>query len=557
MGRLYDDNYERAPLLGRPVKSTTRGFVRRVMLFLAALAISVIFIAVTINSSATDSDEDGNQDSRLNPLRMDPDIELENSQPHCPSATNVLWTSNVPVDFKGRRSFHISQVTDKGKYHSEVVHVRTVGAILIRRLPDDTPYKNGYITTEVRASNPDIQVRMNMNEEISFIRIEAPTWIPRSLNTGGDPCISIEVTLWIPDNASIADLRLEAVSLNVRKYPEVMAHVIGNTNIKIVSGSIHFYPSKDQTEKQALATVLPKQPSKSWWLTNIPFLDRPSEEAKGPTEASPSPMLRIDDPPAYSLLESSRIFVSRRQNIETVSGTIRGTFTLFDYLNVTTKSGSVHIDVLPQDEDLDVPAPAELYLQCTSGTAEAHFPFNHEDSSSSSSAIITSKIPVREYRTYVNTASGSIRGNFLLGSHASFKTVSGSIRLAMLYGNTKTISSTDEQVRFSTEVTSGSTSVHILNPEALSPIRNLSSNHSTRSGSVRLAYPSEWEGSIHVTSMSGSLSVSGKGVVIDRFEKARVKQELTAHKGPRKGPGGSSLQVNDMSGSVQIVVGRD
>jgi len=222
---------------------------------------------------------------------------------------------------------------------------------------------------------------------------------------------------------------------------------------------------------------------------------------------------------------------------------------------VNSVSGSIQVDILPEEEDSDAPAPAELYLHTVSGSISGYLPFgthypSHEKKPS---------IPEREYRTHVESKSGRLQGRFMLGSNASFKSLSGSINLEMLNAHNKIPKNTDNHAIFSTETYSGSTQVDVITDGTKNkdPIHNLSSTHSGKSGSMKLVYPSEWEGIINAKSLSGSLKVAGEGVVIDRDgSRDYVNKEITAHKGTADmGRQWSQIAVDEISGSVDILIG--
>jgi hypothetical protein len=83
-------------------------------------------------------------------------------------------------------------------------------------------------------------------------------------------------------------------------------------------------------------------------------------------------------------------------------------------------------------------------------------------------------------------------------------------------------------------------------------IRVLSSKHTTTSAAIRLNYPATWEGGIDADSLTGKISVSGKGVEIIRRddEFPGYKEHVVARKG-QDGVGGN-IKCHTTSGKVSV-----
>ena len=90
-------------------------------------------------------------------------------------------------------------------------------------------------------------------------------------------------------------------------------------------------------------------------------------------------------------LDSSS-FNSRETHLETTSGSISGKYNLQDLLTVTTKSGSVNINVEPSSAAPDGSKIAEFRAKSLSGSIRTDFE--------------RMRIPEREYQTFVETQSG-------------------------------------------------------------------------------------------------------------------------------------------------------
>lgn len=160
---------------------------------------------------------------------------------------------------------------------------------------------------------------------------------------------------------------------------------------------------------------------------------------------------------------------------------------------------------------------------------------------SSSSAHDPIPIPDREYHSSISTASGSIKGRYLLGVGTSLTTQSGSINADFVPFGSRT-------ARLETSSGSGATNARVLSGEGGKDVDGLRSEHkSSGSGSVKVVYPVNWEGRITGTSGSGSIRVSGPEIIVDESSRGQVR----AHKGDEKK---GNLEVRTGSGSVDVSI---
>ena len=230
---------------------------------------------------------------------------------------------------------------------------------------------------------------------------------------------------------------------------------------------------------------------------------------------------------------------SRRTEIETISGSIRGSFALRDLLSVKSQSGSIDIEVQPRPEDSKHPSPAEFTSHSSSGSIKVQFP-------------TTGDIPIRNYRTRIETSSASVHGQYILGSLFSYHTQSGSVNADLL----PIITGTETSVLF-TDTKSASQTWAILPPYAYPGNRfadsHLDHKFTSSSGSLKLVYPNEWEGWIEGDTMSGSIDIRGKDVDIIHV----LKKYWSSYKNiiAKKGEGHGRLKFKTMSGSVKIQAG--
>lgn len=244
---------------------------------------------------------------------------------------------------------------------------------------------------------------------------------------------------------------------------------------------------------------------------------------------------------------------SRKTCIRTSSGSVRGAFALRDLLRIQSQSGSVNIDVLPKEVDEKSPAPAQFSVITASGSIQARSP-------------LEGNLPERDYRTSIESRSGSLSGDYIHGSLTTLVSNSGSIKINVLpyyaehcsgsllgtYGHSgqhKVLvlpPYLDKVVTGECDVAPGRPTSEVLN--------NLQSDHQSTSGSLDLSYPQAWEGMIEGKTTSGSITLRGKDVEKwGDFDIGPHRHHLLA----RKGYGTSKLDFQSTSGSVLIKFGED
>ena len=201
----------------------------------------------------------------------------------------------------------------------------------------------------------------------------------------------------------------------------------------------------------------------------------------------------------------SNTFYSRETIIDLASGSVTGTYALYDLLSIHTTSGHISISILPKNASSNAVKPATLHLGTSSGSINAHTP----------SLSTHSTIPDRNYRTDIQSSSGSIDVSLVHGTHTSLRSSSGSLEASLYpYGPNTTRSDIE------THSYSGRTlvTVHPALVNSTDPLRKLYGSYSYLSGSFELSYPPSWEGTVEGVVTSGGLNIDWKGmqVVEDR-----------------------------------------
>ncbi|KAL1971180.1 hypothetical protein VTN77DRAFT_132 [Rasamsonia byssochlamydoides] len=270
-------------------------------------------------------------------------------------------------------------------------------------------------------------------------------------------------------------------------------------------------------------------------------------------------------PPEYAVENSSAENASREIIVDKGSETIWGHWPLYDLLSLTTTTGAIAVSIEPQPADPKHPdKPARVVLQTVSGSIAVSFSSPRAASiperdvkmadftSNSSKEPEGSKkpsqrssyaaghnhgsdefipLPPRPYELEIKTESGLITGRFIFSTSASVVSQSGSIQALFIPvvfdGDNKsnaflvTRTSTGSQhIELSEPVVVSSGNIHHSRLVA-SPEGKLSgyatSSHSTGSGSIQIAYPSSWAGTVHATTpRGGSICLDGPGLQVTK-----------------------------------------
>lgn len=234
----------------------------------------------------------------------------------------------------------------------------------------------------------------------------------------------------------------------------------------------------------------------------------------------------------------STSFNSRSTYLKTISGSISGKYSLFDLVSISTKSGSVNVNIEPKEAAPDSSAPALFVANSLSGSIRADFERR--------------KIPARDYQTRINTTVGSIDGTFIHGSRTGLASVAGSITADIV----PYAASGAPPSLLSTSTIDGQTTMRIrapyLAPGAPPAMAGLMSTHSSVSGILDLTYPQEWEGRLEGSSMEGNIHLQGRDLELMRQDERPGMNRVEA----RKGSGASSIVFNTVSGQCEVKVGK-
>lgn len=368
-----------------------------------------------------------------------------------------------------------SVLTGKELTNTKVIQV---GKIEVR-VADQDSSSNIRVDLDIRGSDPQLTSfeALGIEQTDSTLIIKTPRHMHS--NAASDivdelPCIFVSATIWISPGTTLENFGINAETLSVIFQPGLQ------------------YSVKNRTEIYAHAAAL---------------------------------SIEAHEPPAVEL-------TSRDTIIHVKSGSVTGSYPLYDVLDISTISGSIDVTVEPKEASKEKVKPAVLRLSTTSGSINAD------------TSVIS--VPDRDYQAAVSSVNGGINVKLLHGLRTSLRCESGHIT-ADLYPYGHNDSRTDIQ----TKCTSGSTdiTVHPSITHTSDPLKKLYAGHHGLSGSVNLWYPASWQGLVQGTTASGSISLDWQGLRIVKERKGGwVKKIIEAVRGEGEG----RLTMFTTSGSIRL-----
>ncbi len=337
-------------------------------------------------------------------------------------------------------------------------------------------------------------------------RVYDPSWWPllKPLR------LALRVTVWVPTATAPAQLEflhVSTVQLGIKLADNVRLYVANALEVHTVSGSIVAAQPLDGST----ATPAPQD------------------------EKNPSPV-------PYDV-------TAPLTDVMTVSGQIRGAWSLWYRLVVHSVSGSVGITYVALPAATTGVDLADVEIKTVSGRINFR-ELEPADTSSDATA----------HTLHISSSSGAVEGLGVFTSSAQLNTVSGSIHAALhiAHGAVGPID------KVTTETVSGRTTVVLTAAAAAAAggekqtaaLDYVESNHKSVSGSINLQYPADWAGRFLLESLSGALEARGSGVVPTPDKEPAwppaVGRKLNGSKGAVEGKEQSRLVGHTQSGSISL-----
>ncbi|KAI1112943.1 hypothetical protein F5Y14DRAFT_462934 [Nemania sp. NC0429] len=397
--------------------------------------------------------------------------------------------------------------------HPGSMSVRVGGQVNVRRLGrgDGDPR----MVLEIAANEPKLLLRTSLDADLQEIKVSLPEAYESPVH-GQRPCVEIKGTVWVPEGAEISLLSLRAIHLDIRLFDDLHLRVADYAELSSVVG--HIQAGASERDGQGAPTIDPHHgfvPAKDSWA-----------------------------------------FDSRAIEVHTTSGSINGTWPLYDTLGLHTTAGNISVSITPKEALANGQKPAVLSLSSLSGVISAVEPVHN-----------LSQIPRRDYVVDVKSTAGSIHGALAFSTDTTAHITAGALVLDLLpVINTGKITP-QKPAQLETKTTSGATSVRILEPlffggddkavagRAPRALDCLQATHQSTSGRIGLRYPQAWEGMLYAQTTGGRLVARGRDLKILKHVGGWAGSEMEA----RKGAAGkkSSIEVHAVLGGMDALIGEE
>ncbi|KAK4118702.1 hypothetical protein N657DRAFT_583122 [Parathielavia appendiculata] len=523
------------------------------------------------HSPATDEPQTNPDQPKMSYPDVDGDFSWDTGM-FCKDAQIPRHIQTYHVDFGADKQLKVVEKTSDDEGRRGWGEVHTQGTVVLRRAGTGTP--NSAVTLEVTVTDERLPVYSSWDADSGSLKIIVPhrvEWSPDRPKA----CVNVKATVWVPENAALKLLNVDAVHLDIKLLDNLSLSVVEGTKLGSTVGAI--------------------------------------TAASTGTSVRDNQLIDIGAPASFT-------FNSRIIDVKTTAAPIIGTWPLYDYLGLQSTAGNIKVGIDPKPADPDTPKPAILYLKSLSGhvtfrepihTAEATFriaqALPRPNDRRQAELRAASVLPPRDYRVDVHTTSGDIIGAAAWSSSAGFKSTSGTISVDLLPVLDSSLAGSGDarEVALSTASTSGATDVSVLEPmwvdaaailgggnsgeeggarggyvalkttlpsstssfavspsfrevgdERRTPLRCLHTAHTSTSANIKVVLPGSWEGDIGLSSLTGLLQVDGEGVKLIKAgsDWPGVNKQLLARKG-EQGNGGKTT-AKSTSGDVSVSVGK-
>lgn len=382
------------------------------------------------------------------------------------------------------------------------------------------------VALEIATNEPKLPLHISLDADLQEIKVSIPEAY-ESTARGQRPCVEIKGTVWVPEGAEISVLSVHAIHLDIRLFDDLSLRVTDHAELSSVVGHIKAGASE--------------------------------EDGRGaPT---------LDPDHRFIPAKDSWAFDSRIIEAHTTSGSIDGTWPLYDMLELRTTSGSISVSITPKEELETDPRAAVLSLSTISGVISAAEPIHD-----------LSRIPQRDYVVDVKSTAGSINGALTFNVGMTVHSTAGALALDLLPVINIGKFTPQNPAQLETVTTSGVISVRILealifgdNGKALAASADiddgdlasrasraldcLQATHKSTSGKIGLRYPQVWEGILYAQTTSGRLVARGKDLRILRYTGGWPGSKMEARKGA---PGKKSwIEVHALLGGLDALIGEE
>lgn len=478
--------------------------------------------------------------------------------------------------------------------------VRVSGEVVIRRAGNGTPGPG--ITLESVANDDQITLDLNWDDVEQRLYALSPLAIPWPSNTAESPCLQIRSTIWVPPGSVLDSLNVESVHLGVKLLDNLsiqlnnfarLASTIGTVvaatdgekdprgvmlegppksfsldsryiEVKTLSNAIEgSWPLYDYLGLETIAGsihagVVPKEALKDKPRPAILYVHSTSGpiELHEPVEAAAASLAMESQGTAVGA--AAKDIIPPRQygvDLYTMSGTVKGSVAFSHSCKVHTTSGNIDLTLLPVFDKSQIQSSGDassvLSTSTTSGTTKVNvMDALWKDIQTGSyvsppvapappaapvppEAPVPPTAPVPPAAPVPPTAGAAADGT-------DFTPIGAEDPYSYL-GDQEDVPAEEAPAPVPEQAAVASPAIRVL-----------SSRHTTTSAAIRLSYPATWEGGIDADSLTGKISISGKGVQVIRRddEFPGFKERVIARKGD-DGVGGN-LKCHTTSGAISV-----
>lgn len=436
------------------------------------------------------------------------------------------------------------------------------GEIILRPVLSDA---SGTIDIDVITNDKSLELDIEYRKEKQVIEIITPrsadwAWRRRA------PCIQIRVTVWVPGFSHLENLRISSVNLDVDILTALILNVENEVLIETVAGNI---TAANQTQADLEKGVLPYALSSRRTIIETvsgdingyyPLYDLLKiATSSGDVDVSVEPKKVNIAKPESAVLDVASVSGQIKVNehltpfldsegpnrplpprdyvvkASTVSGSIAAEVAISSVASFETKSGAIKLRLLPV---LDVSTGAwyaqqqRLTTRTTSGKTEV---------------VLLDPLWTRIERIGAPSPPSAptlppfmhFDDDLELWPHTDERDP-----YIIIHPHDVRTDPADQAHQDDSQAAE-------VDASAASALSWLTSKHISISGSIKLAYPSAWEGTLWADTISGTQNIRGEGLDMTHPAGA-IKRRIVAH----KGSGHSDLVVTSISGNEDVLIGN-
>ncbi|KAF2965070.1 hypothetical protein GQX73_g8502 [Xylaria multiplex] len=493
---------------------------------LLALAVLIVSIAALSGIASSSHSHKGNDSNAppAEPVGKEPEAQvpdksgspgLPGQETFCQGQQHRYDDQILSLDFQRPQNLTFKET---GYKHPGSMGVHVGGQVNVRRLTGGDPRA----VLEIVTNDPELRLYTSLDAETQEVKVSVPEAYESSI-PGQRPCVEIQGTIWVPEDAELDFLSIRAVHLDILLFDDLSLQVADYTELTSVAGDIKAGAS-DSAVNGGVSFENPD-------YTFVPAKD-------------------------------SWAFDSRIIEVHTTSGSIDGNWPLYDMLGLHTTSGNLKVSITPEEELEDYPKSAVLSLSTISGSISATEPVHD-----------LKRIPQRDYLVDVKSTAGGVHGALAFSAGATVHSTASNIALDLLPVINIDRINPQNQAQLETVTTSGTTAVRVLEPKffdgngktlgtneiltdaASTVLDSLEATHKSTSGNIGLRYPQSWEGVISAQTTSGRIVARGKDLKIIKSSGGWPGSVMEGQKGASGKK--STIQVRALMGSVDAVIGDE